>query len=153
MYFKPGLSSHFSLLSTACRLRELTASSAVDPHEAIIRGKVGDKLSVWLIHHGSGLNEVLVSEGLADFTDSITREVQIEKVTSEKKITDELIEINKKVTKVNPDDISSIASLLKKTISFRKKTIPEVKKYDIETDIGPKAVHVLHYEGNHWVLR
>ena len=114
MYFKPGLSSHFSLLSTTCRLRELTANSA-DPHEAIIRGKVGDKLSVWLIHHGSGLNEVLVSEGLADFTDSITREVQIEKVTSEKKITDELIEINKKVTKVNPDDISSIATLLSRS--------------------------------------
>ena len=115
---------------------------------------MGDKLSVWLIDsQGRGVNETLVSEGLADFTDKITREVQIEKVTSQKNLSDELIEINKKVTKVNPEDISSIASLLKKTISFRKKTIPEVKKYDIETDIGPKAVHVLFHEGNHWVLR
>jgi len=135
------------------RLRKLTANSSVDPHQAIIRGNVGDKLSVWLIDsQGRGVNETLVSEGLADFTDKITREVQIEKVTSQKILSDELMDINKKVTKVNPEDISSIASLLKKTISFRKKTIPEVKKYDIETDIGPKAVHVLFHEGNHWVL-
>ena len=54
--------------TSTARLLKLTRESHLAPLQAIIRGREGDKVAVWLIgNDGEGVNELLVDEGLAKY--------------------------------------------------------------------------------------
>jgi len=54
--------------TSKARLLKLTRNSHLAPLQAIIRGREGDKVAVWLIDKdGEGINELMVDEGLAKY--------------------------------------------------------------------------------------
>jgi len=159
--------------TSTARLLKLTRDSHQAPLQAIIRGREGDKVAVWLIDKdGEGVNELLVDEGLAiyDQGDYTIREV----LASEDKNRDEekanleaeIMKFHKVVMQLSgheeewrvqehlekAQDHSRRLEQLQGAIKCSLPGSCVVEKKAVTTDWGNAWIHIIKVAGGSWII-